>query len=355
MSPSLPVRLSSVARQIFLAATFAIAGVAQAQVAVTSVTYGSLVNGPNITRGSLTYQEQFTPVNTVTTALGDYRFDGPLATAVSFRRNTGSTNPNNSTVFYQTVSGTTNQPLGNYHSTMEQVMLSNNLTKGLRNPFANGASAQDSNIERIDFTLANYVVQATDAMVFFDLENTGNFGDGFRIAAFTAVGTVNGFANAPTVYANAGILVAADSFGGPINSPTNGTSGSFIRATYTNGDSLTSTTPTTANLGTGLNLVGIMIRFSDLGIAAGTTIQGFSLFAGDVPITTAANLVDWNNITNYPTNTNPTTHGNMDFMGFGAQISRPVPEPSTYGALFIGASLLFLGVRRYRRDRNAAA
>lgn len=238
---------------------------------------------------------------------------------------------------------------------MEQVFLNANLTVGLRNPFANGAGSTNSNIARIDLRLSNYVVQANDSVVFFDLANTGNFGASFRIAAFTAVGTVNGFTNAPTVYANAGILVAADSSSGPINSPTNGTSGSFIRATYTNGDSLTSTTPTTANLGTGLNLVGIMIRFSDLGITAGTTIQEFSLLAGDVPITTAANLVDWNNITNFPTNTNPTTHGNMDFMGFGAQISRPVPEPSTYGALFIGATLFFLGVRRYRRERQTAA
>ena len=354
MSLSLPTRLSSAVPKIILVAALTFASVAQAQIAVTSLTYGTLVDGTNSSHGGLTFQEQYTPVSTVTTAHGDYRFDGPLADSVTFRRNTSSSSPNNSTVFYQTISGTTTKPLGNFDSTMEQVMLSNNLTEGLRNPFANGTSAQASNIERIDFRLSNYVVQANDALVFFDLENTGNFGDGFRIAAFTGVGTVNGFTNAPTVYANAGILVAPDSFGGPINSPTNGTSGSFIRATYTSGDSLTGT-PTTANLGTGLNLVGILIRFSDLGLSAGTTIQGFSLMAGDVPVTTAANLVDWNNVTNFSTSTDPATYGNMDFMGFGAQISRPVPEPSTYGALFIGATLLFLGVRRYRRDHQTAA
>jgi hypothetical protein len=60
-------------------------------------------------------------------------------------------------------------------------------------------------------------------------------------------------------------------------------------------------------------------------------------------------LVNWNNTTYYPTNTDPAGYGNMDFMGFGAQISRPVPEPATYGALLIGASAVFMGWRR-RRD-----
>ena len=89
-----------------------------------------------------------------------------------------------------------------------------------------------------------------------------------------------------------------------------------------------------------------MISFADLGISAGTTIYGYSLMAGDTAPVSAASLVNWNNATYYPTNTDPTGYGNMDFMGFGAQISRPVPEPATYGALFMGLTASVLAWRR---------
>ena len=45
----------------------------------------------------------------------------------------------------------------------------------------------------------------------------------------------------------------------------------------------------------------------------------------------------------------------MDFMAFGAQISRLVPEPSTYGAMFVGLSAAFFGWRHYRRTVSAPA
>lgn len=323
---------------------------------MSTVTYGTLVNNADTTHGGLTFREQYAPVNTVTTSLGDYRFDGPVASNIFVRRNVSEAGPNNTTVFYQTSGSASTAPLGQYESSISNMFLSNNLYEGLRNPFANGAGAQNSNIERIDFYYAGgYTVQANDSLVFFDLENTGNFGDGFRIAAFTAVDGAEDLDAEPTTYANTGLLVAADSFGGPINSPTGGTTGNFERATYTNGDDLSGAASSVTNIGSGLNLVGILIRFSDLGIAAGTTVQGFSLMAGDTAPTAAADLVNWNNATFYPTGTSSAATGNMDFMGFGATISRPVPEPSTYGAIFIGLSAAFFGWRRYRRNLSVPA
>ena len=348
-------RLLAVAgRFSLLLGAMALALTAQAQIAVTNVTYGTLVNNADSTHGGLAFREQYAPVNTVTTSLGDYRFDGPVASNIFVRRNTSEAGPNNTTVFYQTSDSTSTAPLGQYESSVQEMFLGNNLYEGLRNPFANGVGAQNSNIERLDFYYAGgYTVQANDSLVFFDLENTGNFGDGFRIAAFTAVDGAGdldaGTAGTPTTYANAGLLVAADSFGGPLNSPTGGTTGNFERATYTNGNNLSGTASSVTNIGSGLNLVGILIRFSDLGIAAGTTIQGFSLMAGDTVPVSAANLVNWNTAAYYPTNTSSTATGNMDFMGFGATVSRRVPEPSTYGAIFIGLSALFFGWRRHRR------
>lgn len=342
----------AVRKPVFLAAVALLAWDGHAQTAVTDITYGTAINGGNTSQGGVSYDNRYRPVNTVTTGLGTYRFDGPLATDVYARRNINSSNsggnnqwndnPNNTTIIYQYDGG---RDLGTYEPSLEDVFLSGNLYTGVRNPFGNGTnSEQNSNIERLDFFFAGgYTVQANDALVFFDVENIGNFGDGFRIAAYTAVDG----SNTPTTYANTGLLVPSDSFGGPIDNPSGTTSADYRRSTFTNGDSLSGTASDTASAGE-LQLVGILIRFSDLGISAGTTIYGYSLMAGDVTPTTAANLVNWNNATYYPTNTDPAGYGNMDFMGFGAQISRPVPEPSTYGAIFIGLGAAFFGWRRRR-------
>jgi hypothetical protein len=352
-------------RKPVFVAMLALAGLnGRAQTAITGITYGTLADNANQTQGGVTYLNRDRTVSTVASSLGDYQFNGPIASNVFFRRNTdsggngtpnqSSDNPNNTTLIYQ-VDGS-NRSYGDYQPTAAQVFLDGNLATGIRNPFANGTgNSTYSNTERIDFYFAGgYTVQANDALVFFDVENAGNFGDGFRIAAFTGVGTVNGVSNAPTTYANTGLLVPADSFGGPITNPEGGSSAAYNRSTFTNGDNLSGTASNTAGAGT-LELVGILIRFSDLGISAGTTIYGYSLMAGDVAPTTAANLVNWNNATYFPTNTDPTGYGNMDFMGFGAQISRPVPEPSTYGAIFVGVGAVFFGWRRFRRARLALA
>ncbi len=337
-----------------------------AQVVVTGATYGALQNTTNRTAGNITYLNEFRPVTSVATGAGDYQFNGPTATTVSARRNTGAGNPNNTTAFFQyssTSGGTaTVFGAGDTTPTLDELLRSGDLTQGIRNPFANGAGSTNSNIERLDFFFSGgYTVQAGDGLVFFDLENQNNFGDGFRIAAFTAVGTVNGQANAPTTYANTGLLVQPDSYGGPVNTPT-GTNARYIRSTTTNGDNLASgQTIATIDTNQGtlgasdLYLVGILVRFSDLGITAGTTIFGYSLLADDVTPSTAANLVNWNDATIYPTNTNPATSGNIDFMAFGAQIARPVPEPSTYGMIFIGLGLAGFGLRRYLAPRRQSA
>lgn len=335
------------------------------QVTVTGITYNALSNTTDRTAGNITYLNEFRSVSQVSTgSLGDYQFTGPQASNVFFRRNTGVGNPNNSTVFYEysTTGGGTATVFGRGDTTptFEEVMRSGDLTQGLRNPFANtgGTTSLNSNIERIDFFFAGgYTVQAGDAVVFFDLENQGNFGDGFRIAAYTTVGTVNGFANAPTTYTSTGLLIAADSFGNPVATPS-GANARYIRSTTTSGDNLASgqtiaTVDTNAGaLGASdLYLVGILIPFADLGLTVGQTIFGYSLFAGDVAFTTTAQMNNWNTAAYYPTNTDSTTWGNMDFMGFGAQVSRPVPEPSVYGAGLLGLGAALLAWRRRRAAR----
>lgn len=323
-----------------------------AQTAVTGVTYSATTNTTDKTAGDVTFLNQTKSVSTISSSLGNYNFTGAIADAVYIRRTTSAnSSQNNSSAFYQYQSvdtsrnGSVNSAdvygKGDTTPTLSEVMLSNDLTQGLRNPFANVDSTGNStltNIERIDFSYSGgYTVKAGDALVFFDLENAGNYGDGFRIAAYTAV-DANGN---PTIYANKGLLVQPDSAGAPVATPTGGDATYLRLDTTGQGNSLASNQDITvldsASNNTELYLVGVIIRFEDLGIAAGTVIQGFSLMAGDVAVNSASDLVNWNNSSVYKTNTDGggDNWGNVDFMGFGGQISRPVPEPSTYGIILM--------------------
>jgi hypothetical protein len=82
-------------------------------------------------------------------------------------------------------------------------------------------------------------------------------------------------------------LGANDSFCKTLLFPTDDRSLAFDRATCGLGDNLTGTAYHYASLGGGLNLVGMLIRFTDLGIIA----------------------------------------GNIKFAGFGVQFGNPVPKP----------------------------
>lgn len=358
---SRPRASSSLARALLALGLAAVAHTAHAQLTVTGINYGTGTNGNQTYEDGLWYSNRYVPVTSVNTSGGLYLFNGPVANSIQFRWS--STSAQDPTLFYQYGreavpnwwGGTSNQDvaLGKPANSLQDVFLSGNLYTGIRNPFANVDSSNSSlatGIERIDFYMNSYTVQAGDALTFFDLENTNNFGDGFRIAVFTQTSATD---STPTVYTGPGLLVQPDSFGPAVNSPTGGTDGDFWRATYDNGTNLNNE-PDLANLGDGLNLVGIVIRFSDLGIAPGTVIQGFSLMAGDVAVTDANSLVNWNNTSVYRNNTNADSWGNMDFMGFGAQVARPIPEPETYGLLAAGAGLGFLAWRRRRAVTRAA-
>jgi hypothetical protein len=348
-----------------------------AQVQVTSITYNTVANTTDRTNTKITSLNEFRSANVIDTTAGNYVFSSSSGASVTFRRSSATNN--NATAFYQysaysgsSTNGTTSSVFskGDTSPTLNEVMMSNDLTQGLRNPFANldggVATSLTTNIERIDFNLGSKTItDVNDGLVFFDLENFGNAGDGFRISAFTATGTVNvngtNYTNAPTTYANTGLLVTPGSFGTNVAVP-NGTDARYIRSTTTSGDNI-DVSQTIAQLDTSNNgtitgadlvLVGILVRFSDLGLNVGDTILGYSLIASDSVVGAAADLVNWGNSSVYLTNTDANTSaGDMDFMGFGAQISRRVPEPSTYGLIFSGGAT-FLALWRRTRRRAAA-
>lgn len=337
------------------------------QSAVTVITYGSLSNGSNRTAGDVKFLQEYHPVETVSTNGMDYHFNGPMADSVSFRYTNvySYRNDHNASAYYQYSSsryGTYSvYATGDTSPTMEEVMLSNDLTQGIRNPFANGTNSTDSNVERIDFNFnGGYTVQAGDALVFFDLENYNNYGDGFRVAAFTGVDN-NGNADQ---YASTGLLIQPGTLGGPVDNPV-GNNAKYIRVTtsdqgtslggYNQDISVLDSHSSGGYDSSDLWIVGIVVKLEDLGLQAGQTIYGYSLMAGDVAAgNDASKLVDWTNTNVYKSNTDPDSWGNADFMGFGAQMARPVPEPATYGAILTLGGLALFGFSRWRRRRPTA-
>lgn len=325
----------------------ALATVATAQVAVTGITYKPVVDSPDTTITNyapgvdFTFSNSVSVIDTVSTSVGDYSF-GPAkaATKVYLRR------PDSLANYATTVALQANGANSTFSSTLSSVntlLQSNNAYAGLINPFYNGTG---SNVERIDVYFGgSYVVQAGDAMVFFDL--TLQAGDTFRIAAFT-----DWAASAPTAYANTGLLVQSTNFGPTLQTPDGLTNQNYYGATYNTSDNLSGSAYSVGSIGA-RSLTGVLIRFSDLGLNPGDIIKGISLMAGDVNPATASDLVNYTNTSVYSSTTS-SAWGSVDFANFNTVIASPVPEPSTYGMLLTAGSLGFFAWRRRRSFRTAS-
>ena len=109
----------------------------------------------------------------------------------------------------------------------------------------------------------------------------------------------------------------------------------------------------------------MVFTLADFGITgsqinAGLTIYGYSVMGADVT-TNLANLggTNYTNATFYPTATSDTSSGNMggiDLVGVNGIgfTKNPAPEPATYGAWLLGASVGLSSWRNWRRRNRAA-
>ena len=320
-----------------------------AQIAITSITT-STSDLSNQTVNAQVFDRTTTAITQFKDVAGNIYDANTVSGAAYVRRDTAVGNANNSSMWYTNGSGT--DMAATYATDYASLLLGNNLLRGSDNTFVNGTDATSGNIERLDFVFnaSGITSSIATSIAIFDRGAIGVH-DGVKIAIITGSDSVN---NVPTSYG--GTLVSIDSADYGTANLTSDFNYNLFR--YSNGNNLGSPYWTSDTETGTQGLGGTIVSMADLGIASGTTIYGYSLMAYDV--TTGgnmANLVNWNNTTYYATNTDGTTGGGgIDLSAVnGVLYNRRVPEPSTYGAIFIGLLTLILGWRRYRRGLSAPA
>ena len=229
------------------------------------------------------------------------------ATTVKFRRvNNASVTGLRKSLFYEQNSNTTindggtAQLLPAYDDSLERIFSAGQLFNvGIDNDFQNASTTNNNNIERVDHLLAagaHAADASTAGFVVFD-RGAGGTHDPFYIAA---IKTLDASGN-PASYYNA-VSVVAGNYGSNIGGALN-----FLTLRKNDGDPEL----LMMNNSTNQNRDGVFLRFSDLGVANNAVIYGYSLFAPDVVVSPATNLVNYSNATNFPT-TSDFSNGGLD-------------------------------------------
>jgi hypothetical protein len=315
---------------------FALAGTLHAIEDVLSVTTTTTTGAPSTAEG-YTYDNIQQSVTSITTATDTYDVLS-VADNVFVRRN--DVNADQSSVWY-TASGVGTDLSGIHQDSYPQMLLSNNVLLGSDNIFANGTDPTTGNIERVDFTWnAPITVNSSFGLAVFDRGAAGSH-DAFAIAAVIAVDAQGN----PTAYAS--LLIVSGNWGAAGNAISDF---SYRLFRYGNGDIISNSTDNTSTAVQGLG--GLIIKASDLGLAVGSTIYGYSLMASDVTATTSAELLDWKNSTFFPTTTDGITGSNgLDLAAINGLVFGVVPEPAPSAAL-LGAFLLLVTVCHQFRKRS---
>lgn len=324
--------------------------ISHAQLAVTQITT-TTSDLANQTVNGATFERTTIAISSFKDQTGNIYDANTVAGSAYVRRNTGVGNSNNSSMWYAD-SNANGRFDATYATDYASLLLGNNLLRGSDNTFANGTDATSGNIERLDFVFSSTGITAslTTSFAVFD-RGAVNVHDGVKIAVITGWDSVN---NVPTAYG--GTLFSVNSANYGTTNPSADFNYNLFR--YSNGDNLGSPY-WNSNTETGTQGIGgVVISLSELGIAAGTTIYGYSLMAYDVTNGgNMANLVNWNNTTYYSSTTDGTTGGGgIDLSAVnGVLYNRRAPEPSTYGAIFVGLGVTFFGWRRWRRGISEPA
>lgn len=239
-------------------------------------------------------------------ALGlTYHFQNP--TTVKFRRvNNAAVTGLRKSLFYEQNSSTTINNGGTakllpaYDDSLERIFSTGNLFNvGIDNDFQNASTTNNNNIERVDhiFAAGAHAADATTAgFVVFD-RGTGGTHDPFYIAAIKTL-DANGD---PASYYNA-VSVAVGNYGSNVGGAFN-----FLTLRKNDGDPGL----LMMNNSTSQNRDGVFLRFADLGVANNAVVYGYSLFAPDVVVSPATNLVNYSNTANFPSGSD-FSNGGLD-------------------------------------------
>lgn len=220
----------------------------------------------------------------------------PFESVIVNRHPTSGGDTINALYEYTASSGNNLYYAPSYISTMEGVINSFICNRGSDNTFSNSPTTQ-ANIERIDLIKTGGILCINPTRQGFLInERSGN--DNFKVTAIT------GLTGSNTV-STLGTLLS-------VTTANWGSVGPAIISRV-----MSRRTGTDANLRAkqdigSQTISGVFISFSSLGIAAGTTIYGISLFPADV---TAG--MDLTGLTNVPSNTDAGANGGLDMMAGG--------------------------------------
>ncbi len=199
-----------------------------------------------------------------------------------------------------------------YNDNMELAFASNSLNQGTDNLFSNqgDGNGNNNNIERLDVVFQGGLISDANKKVGFAMFERGvdNAHDPFVIAAITGV-DVDGN---PTSFGNP-IRVNTGDYG---NLPSSSANYYVVRRDISKEANLKMSTSGTQSIG------GVFLSLSDLGIASTVKIYGYSIFAADLPLNAkAVDLVNYNDPTFFPTNTNSSTGGGIDLIALTGVLS----------------------------------
>lgn len=325
-------------RALLLSAVLCFGTGASAQVIITAGTTIT-TDAPDSTHEGNLHRNTAVALETFTAGGQLYAVSG-MADLVFVRRNTVSANQSH--IWYATESVNGNR-IGAYAPTFGAALLANDFTRGVQNLFGNGTGNNAvGNVERVDLVVTSgFAADAGLAIPVFDFGAPTSH-ESFNIALITGI---DGAGN-PTAYSN---LAGIGPGWGETNLYTHNT---FSIQRYNAGN--TTTAQYAVLHGPNQGAGGVAFRLADFGLAAGTTIYGYSLFGYDVTDGgNSANLLNWNNAAYFPTNTNDGEGrpGGFDFASVNGVFFSAVPEPASFGL----AALLALAASGALRRRPRAA
>ncbi|MEI9945324.1 MAG: T9SS type A sorting domain-containing protein [Chitinophagaceae bacterium] len=281
-----------------------------AQIPVTAVSTTTIVTpvSTTYTNAGNTYNWGVSPNNSTVLLTGftagglSYGFSSGLSGTVKLRRvNNALVTGNFSLIWAEYVLVSTNEfnMFPGYQDDMEPFFNNHTYNKGTDNFFDN-TSANCNNIERLDWLLSGGYSTPVPGKIGFAIFDRGPAAahDAFCIAAITSL---DGSGN-PATYGPIVRVVTAN-YG---DLPASGIVYRILKGPA--GTNLLDANPGSQNRG------GVFISLQSMGIAASSTIYGYSLFSNDLPVgATPADLVDYTNTTNFPITT-ATGPGGVDLI-----------------------------------------